>query len=234
MSFKTELHCHSYPVSRCAHFSPEELAEHYITAGYTTVVLTNHFYSSTFDPKRYSGAPDWSDKVAYFMEDYRRMERAAGERLHVLLGAELRLDAYATTDYLVYGVNEERLRAMDGVFEERLKDCFPRIRAMGCMIYQAHPFRNGMHVTPPELLDGLEVYNATPRALDRNAFALLWADTYGLKKIAGTDFHARGGVEFPRGEHANSGILTDAPITTNDELLAVLQSGNYELLCGES
>ena len=232
--FKTELHCHTRPVSPCAHLSPEEVAQHYIEAGYTTVVLTNHFCSAIFSPKHYSGSPDPHARADYFIKDYRRMKQAAGDRLHVLLGAEFRIDAHAATDYLVYGLTEELLYTLADVTACTMKEFSARVRAAGCMLYQAHPFRNGMLITDPSLLDGIEVYNATPRGLARNAFATLWADTFGLKKIAGTDFHARSDAEFPNGEHASSGILTDAPITSNDELLATLKSGNYELLCGDS
>lgn len=30
------------------------------------------------------------------------------------------------------------------------------------LFYQAHPFRNSMKITNPELLDGIEVYNGHP------------------------------------------------------------------------
>ena len=233
MSYKTELHCHSNPVSSCAHLSPEQLAEHYMEQGYTTVVLTNHFHKSAFSPKHYAGEQDWNSKIRYFLHDYNAMRKAAGDRLHVLLGAEFRIDAYRLTDYLVYGVCEELLYELEGVLDLSAKEFSQRIRGAGCMLYQAHPFRNGMTVTDPALLDGVEVYNATPRDSKRNPFSELWADAFGLKKIAGTDFHARSNAEFPNGEHAQSGILTKAPITSNEELLAVLQSENYTLLRGD-
>ena len=43
MVFKTELHAHSEECSECACFPAEKVAEDYIKAGYTTLVLTNHF-----------------------------------------------------------------------------------------------------------------------------------------------------------------------------------------------
>jgi hypothetical protein len=51
----------------------------------------------------------------------------------------------------------------------------------------------------------------------------MWAKRYGLKMSAGSDFHGE--------KHdTNTGILTDSPITNREELMAVLNSGAYEIV----
>ena len=229
MVYKTELHCHTYPASDCSHISPEEMAEHYAERGYHTVVLTNHLKRRSTDDES-----SWKERVAQLMSDYHRLKRAANGRFHVLLGAEMRPDGRGTSDYLVFGVTEQILLDSFMFLPCKFDQFSAALHGAGCMIYQAHPFRNGMMVTDPTLLDGIEVYNPTPRALSRNAFAALWAEHFGLKKIAGSDFHARQNKEFPNGERASCAILTDTPITCNEELLCILQSERYGLLCQES
>ena len=46
--YKYELHCHTGDVSQCAKISPEELVRRYDKAGYSGLVVTNHFSPSTF------------------------------------------------------------------------------------------------------------------------------------------------------------------------------------------
>ena len=67
MKFKTELHCHSAPVSACAKAYPEEIVQVYLEHGYHTIVLTNHFSRFTFKNKRMGDLSElpWQEKVDY-------------------------------------------------------------------------------------------------------------------------------------------------------------------------
>ena len=98
------------------------------------------------------------------------------------------------------------------------------MKEVGALIYQAHPFRNNMMVTDPSLLFGVETWNAHPKHPSRNDLAELWAQRYALHRISGSDIHHA--AHLPSG-----GILTDTPITTVEELLAVLRSDAYTLIC---
>ena len=109
--FKTELHCHSAEVSNCAHAYADYIVDRYISEGYSTIVLTNHFNKETFKNKRFDmlDAP-WDEKVDYFMNGYHKMVEAAAGRINIILGMELRFFC-EINDYLVYGITEEFLRA---------------------------------------------------------------------------------------------------------------------------
>ena len=224
MKFKTELHCHSRTVSACADITPEELVEKYLAAGYTTVVLMEHLNGATFkEGGRYTGGADWQEKIDFYMQGYHALRQAASGRLHVLLGCELCL-AGTHTDYLIHGVTETFLRENPDLAEmTKIEKVAKRVRENGCLLYQAHPFRNGMSVIDPKHLDGIEVYNGHPRHDSRNAVAALWAERYGLRKISGSDIHDAS--DPPCG-----GLLTDAPITAREELLAVLREQRYTLI----
>lgn len=223
MSYKTELHCHTAGVSACGHITPAELAEKYIAAGYTTVVLTNHISLSTFSPENYHGTHDWQDKMDFFLAGYHALEEAAGNRLHILLGAEFRLYKHDATDYLVYGLTEEFLRTHPDILSTGFAVFSERVRAAGLFVVQAHPFRKNMMVTNPMLLDAIEVYNGNKRHNSHNDIAEIWADRFHLSKTSGSDTHRTD-------DDACAGIRTETPITTNEELLAVLRSGNYTLI----
>ena len=222
MSYKTELHCHSVTVSQCASITPAQIVEKYLAAGYTTVVLADHLSPFTFK-KRYTGSKDWQERIDYYMEGYHALCRAAAGHLHILQGCELRING-SPSDFLVYGITEAFMRAHPDLLDPRpVYDMCAQLHEAGFLVYQAHPFRNGMSITPPKCLDGIEIYNAHPRHDSRNDFAALWAEHYGLGKISGSDVHDA--PDAPGG-----GILTDTPIKTMGELLETLRAGRYTLL----
>ena len=220
--FKTELHCHSKHVSTCAHASHEEIVEKYVEAGYTTIVSTEHINPWTFPRELEDGT--WRSRLDYFMDAYEHFCHAAEGKLHILLGAEIRFMRGNDSDYLVYGLTREFLHDLgDPRYINDIRRLSQNVRDAGCMIYQAHPFRPMMTVTDPHLLDGIETANMSPWHNSHNTIAKAWAVETGLRSISGTDFH--NSDHEPRG-----GIMTEHPITSNDELLSVLRSGEYELI----
>ena len=149
-------------------------------------------------------------------------KEAANGRLHVLFGVEICLDG-TKTDYLIHGLDEAFYRAHPTLCQMTIEELSACVREAGGLFYQAHPFRNKIIVTSPDLLDGIEVWNAHPKHDSRNDIATIWAEKFDLLSIAGSDLH------HPQHD-PTSGILTDAPITSEAELLAVLKSGAYELI----
>ena len=214
MSYLYELHCHTAPVSRCAETSPEEAARLYIEAGYDGVVVTDHMNRYTFRALP-EGTP-WEEQVAHFLSGWRRFREAAGEKLTVLLGMELRFDEN-DNDYLVYGIDEEFLLAHPDLMEMNPSSFSQLARGSGLLFYQAHPFRDGMTVVRPDLLDGIESYNGHPGHDSRNEIARQWARKFELLEISGSDFH------FPEACGCG-GIRTETPIRSSAELLAALRA----------
>lgn len=224
MSFKTELHCHDCLVSACGRITPEETVEKYLDAGYTTLVITDHISRDTYGSSNYRGEPDWDAKVDFFMRSYHALQAAAKGRLHILLGAEVRIDSHAAADYLIYGVTEEFLRSHSNLHSYHLQDLSRIVREAGLLFVQAHPFRNHMVVTPPQYLDGVEIYNGSiGTAAFRGEMAAIWATHYDLIPTSGSDLHH---PEKP----ISGGIETEEPITSNEQLLAVLRSRRYNIL----
>lgn len=215
MIYRTELHCHTQGVSVCAECPPEEGARLYIEAGYRTVVVTDHMNRWTF--RDLPAEMPWESRVEHFLSGWRRFREAAGERLAVLLGMELRFDENEN-DYLVYGITPEFLLAHPQMMEMTPASFSELARKSGLLFYQAHPFRNGMTVVDPALLDGIETHNGHPRHDSRNEIAAAWAKKFGLLEIGGSDFHEPEACGC-------GGILTPAPILTGNQLMEALRGG---------
>lgn len=212
-----DLHIHTSNVSPCAHVEAEEVVRLYAEAGYTGIVITDHYYDRFFERLE---PLSWPDKVARYLEGYQRA-RKTGEILgvDVLLGAEIKLNN-SLNDYLVYGMTEEFLLEYPALYELNLEQLSSLLRGHGMLLYQAHPFRNYMARVDPALLDGIEVFNGNPRHNSRNHLAAAYARAHGLGMVSGSDFHqvmdlATGGIAVPEklaGSHDLVRILADGLI----------------------
>lgn len=218
--FLTELHAHTAETSRCAHNSAETLVDAYLEKGFQTVVITDHLSESTFEAKEALDAP-WNEKVDIFLKGYRAAKAYAGERLHILLGMELRFAENGNiNDYLVYGVTEDFLRNNGDLLKMRLASFSRLAHKNGLLIFQAHPFRNDMKIVNPDFLDGVEVFNGCVRHDSRNEIARHWAQLHGLLGTSGSDYHQTG-------DEGRGGIQTQAPIQSSNDLLSALKDGSF-------
>lgn len=216
MKYKTELHCHSKDASGCAHETAEGIAEKYLKAGYTTVFLTNHFSPSSGD------ADNWEAKVEKRYHALELLKQASNGRLNILMGLEFRF-VQNSNDYLVYGYDKDFLLSNKDILTVGIKNFTQIAREKGILTIQAHPFRYGMTVVNPDYVDGIEVFNGHPGHNSNNDIAYAWAEKYCKIKTSGTDHHDPD--HQPRG-----GILTDVPITSEQQLIDILKSGSYELI----
>lgn len=224
--YKTELHAHTWPVSRCAQSTAAQVAEDYIQNGYSTLVLTNHMSPSFFEWAQQEGLSSWREQADLFLSDYRSMRKHAGDKLCVLLGMEVRVHPNMN-DYLVYGIDEEFVCRMGNIMELSIDGLSRLVHDAGGLIYQAHPFRNGMTVTDPRLLDGIETANCCRSHDSRNEIAKAWAQRFGLRGICGSDYH--------RPEHMNgTGILTETRLDSPSALVSALTSMDFVLHEGKN
>ena len=141
----------------------------------------------------------------------------------MLYGCEFRFTEAYQTDFLVYGADPDYFLNRPELLETPIEKALPAMRADGLLVYQAHPFRDKMQITSPELLDGIEVYNGHNGYESRNGFAMLWAEQYGLKKLSGSDFHKP--CDLARG-----GILTNEAIKDEASLVKCLKEQTYQLI----
>lgn len=220
--YNYELHCHTGAVSLCAKIPPKELVRKYEKAGYSGLVLTDHFSPMTFmfhhflRPQR---------AVDFYLSAYHELKDWCGESFTILLGLELR--RYATVnDYLVYGVEEDWLRRQPNMLCWDEKKLYTEAHRQGYFVCQAHPYRPLIRRCDPKYLDGIEVFNGHTNA-QRNRKALAWAQSLNKPMTSGSDTHSAADAVF-------GGIRTETPIRTNADLLDVLRGQRYTLLTPET
>lgn len=213
--FKTDLHVHTSDVSPCASAAPEEMVEDYIKAGYSGIVVTNH-YSPDFLNYTAKGETDPARLAELYLSGYRRAKAAADGRINVLLGMEIRFNENYN-DYLIYGITEEFIEKSGNLLNGDFRSFSENVRKQGMLVFQAHPFRNNMTVTDPNLLDGIEIFNGNKNHDSRNDIAAAWAEKFNLLTAGGSDYHVAGGI-------TGGGIITENPLTDNKELLSALNS----------
>lgn len=219
MQYKYELHCHTKEVSRCAGASAAEAVRLYKEQGYSGIVITDHFSPMTF-PLSKVARPHKA--VDYYLKGYKEALTYADDNFSVLLGMELRYYATAN-DYLVYGITEDFLRNNGNLLKIYPKRFYKKAKENGLIVLQAHPFRSGMIRINPKYLDGTEVFNGKATA-EQNEKSEIWANEQNMQiKVSGSDFHREANL-------AKGGIITDEPIKTNDDLLRILRSGEFELI----
>ena len=186
--YRIELHCHTYPVSKCSQASPEKLVDLYKAAGYDAVVITDHINYTYRLRERY--ATDY-DAAEYFLSGYRQAKEYGDKvGMNVILGMEYCADGH---DILVYGIDEEfvhktvpYVNAPLWMFREDLKDD-------NTLIINAHPFRGGVCELDDKNLDGAEVFNFCPGDRDRNGLIARYAKEHNIGIITcGSDFHTPG------------------------------------------
>ena len=219
MQYKYELHAHSKEVSVCAAISVKELIEEYKNAGYSGIVLTDHYSPMTFHISELFNKKKAMD---HYLRAYREAKKYETEDFTVLLGVELRF--YATVnDYLIYGVTEEMLYDLPFLLKCYIKKASRLFRERGCIFIQAHPFRKMITRAKPEYLDGVEVFNGKA-SREANDASSDWANEINTPiRTSGSDCHRKTGVGI-------GGIITQEPIKSNDDLIRILKSGKYELI----
>lgn len=218
---KIELHLHTRYVSSCGQLTAEEIVEGYHQAGYSGLVVTDHFNRDTFQMLGLDTKAD-IDHLKAYLDGYEKVKQCAKKYgMKVYRGAEVRFDG-SWNDYLLYGYSDELLHDPEKIFTEGVEAFYKRCRAEGALLVHAHPYRNGGMPTTPKALDGVEVCNMHPGHNNRNELALAFARENGLLEIAGSDCHEK--CHIGRG-----GILVEQLPANEKELVTLLRAKNYRL-----
>lgn len=218
---KYDTHVHTSEVSSCGCVPAKEVVQIYKDAGYQGIIITDHYYDNYFASL---DDLDWDKKIDCYLKGY-HIASDVGKQLglQVLLGMEIRFTENAN-DYLVYGIDETFLREYKELYRLSLKEFKDLIGSKDILIFQAHPFRARMISAPPELLDGVEVYNGNPRHDSSNEKAYEYALNHNLLMISGTDFHQRDDIL------TGGGIIVSEKIRTSQEMVDLIPNLNINNL----
>jgi predicted metal-dependent phosphoesterase TrpH len=223
------MHIHTAEVSPCGCATAQEAVRRCIGLGYGGMAVTDHFHCGHAHVSGGLSQASWRQRIDFFLTGYQNACNAAPEGFAVMLGMELRLLRSwddQNNDYLVYGLDEDFLRKNADFDLMTLEEFRKLANKHGLLIVQAHPFRNGMKLREPELLDGIEVYNGNAHHDSRNDIAALWAKKYDLLPCSGSDYH---GGDTGEGR-APGGIVLPQPVADVRQLVQALRRRDYLLL----
>ncbi len=220
--YKIETHLHTNHVSKCGHLSAAEIVKGYADAGYSALIVTDHYNRTTFDFLGIDPAAP-GDKLTPFLDGYRRVrEEAEKVGIRVFRGAELRFDE-CENDYLFYGWLDDVLAEPEEVFRMGIAGFAPMARAAGGLIIQAHPYRRSCTPAIARYLDGVEVRNMNPRHDSHNDRAEAYAEEYGLIRTSGSDCHRTEDIGL-------GGIVTNYLPSDVLSMTRLIRSRRFELL----
>ena len=220
---KYELHAHTAECDRVAQHSGAEMVRLYADAGYSGMVITDHYFSLFYEWFKDEFCPsDHKSIIDRYLRGYHSARNEA-ERIgfSLLCGAEVRFDN-TPNDYLIYGLEEDDLYTLPIL--NRLKNLRELLAVLPdrAVVVQAHPFRDNMTVVSPDLLFGVEAHNGRTSPF-RNKMARDYAEHYGKVMTSGSDFHKMKDL-------AKGGIATPRTVTCSAELVELLKSGDYSLI----
>ena len=219
MEYLYETHCHSSGGSRCAHSSVSELVRSYHAAGYTGLVLTDHFVlGNTAVDKNLP----WAEQMQQYYNAYMEGKAVAQELdFDLLFGIEHACDG---GEFLCYGIDLDFLLASSDIPQLSLDRFILRAHEYGALVIQAHPFRWAPAGTPlrMDILDGIEVYNAANSPEANEAAAQIQA--CGIC-TSGGDVHIAGDERIGK-----AGVLLPQRVSHAKALADMLRHGNYRLL----
>ena len=204
-----DLHIHTSESSGCGETCAADIVARYKGLGYDGIVITDHVGASALRNR----GETYDEKITNVLKGYRAAKALEDENFTVILGMELRF-LENDNDYLVYGIDEEFMRRVNLTEFEKPEDFVVVAKENNLAFFQAHPFRDGMTVLNPTILDGIEVYNGHGGHDSRNDIALCWAKKFGVRMISGSDFHyvskaEPGGVYFEE-RHMDSKAVAKA------------------------
>lgn len=197
-----DLHVHSNVGSLDGKLSPEELVDIYVNAGYSGIVLTDHYDENQLH--RFRNLGGLYERNTAWLNGYYRLRRAAeNTELIVECGMEYHIEAPNKASHqhiLLYGDVESNLRGgriYPYMTIEKLCEV-PNV-----LLIQAHPYRLGECPVDPVLVDGYEIWNTRSPENVHNDLAVLNCDS-GIR-TGGSD-------TYELKDAALGGIITEEPI----------------------
>ena len=186
--FKYETHLHTIEASACAELSGAEHVRNYKAAGYSGIIVTDHFFNgNSCIPRKLP----WEERIDLFCQGYENAKKE-GDRigLSVFFGWET---YYEGTDFLIYGLDKEWLKNHPDMLSWTIEDQYNNVHEAGGLVVHAHPFRVRDYIKEirffPEFIDAVEVINMGNDSNEYNLQAYEYARNNKFPMTAGSDAH---------------------------------------------
>ena len=225
MPYLFETHMHASQASACAIASGADMARAYIKAGYSGIVVTDHFFNGNCAIPR--GLP-WKERVKRFISGYLDA-KAEGDKsgLTVLFGLEYNYDG---AEFLTYGLEPDFLFDNPNVDRLHPREYIRLVKACGGFLSQAHPFRERDYIYGIHLYhetEGVEAINEShyyaPDGGEFDRRACEYAADRNKIMTAGSDAHSVDGIN-------GTGTLFDDKINNNADFLNALRKNTHKLI----
>ena len=187
MPFLYETHMHTCLASACGVSTGKEHARFYREAGYTGIIMTDHFFGGNTAINR---ELPWEERIDLFWRGYEDAKEE-GDRigLDVFFGLE---QNYAGDEYLIYGLTKEYMKAHPEMEHWTRRQQLDEVHRVGGCVIQAHPFRMRGYMDRIRLgtlfCDGIEAANLGNEQID-DARAYRMGRELNLVMTAGSDNH---------------------------------------------
>ncbi len=222
MNYLYETHCHGSQCSRCAKSTTQALVRAYKEAGYAGMVLTDHFiYGNTAVSRNLP----WEQRMQKYYDAFLEA-KAVGDELDfdVIFGIEHHYGG--GKEVLVYGIDLDFLVDNPDIPELSMEAFAHRVHEAGGLMVQAHPYRDRYYINDsmpilPDLMDGIEIYNAWNGA-GENLPAWKLAQSKNLICTCGGDTHA----DWDKMVGA-AGVLLSRRVKTSREFADALKEGSH-------
>lgn len=206
--FKYETHMHTMQGSACARSTGADMARAYKEAGYTGIIITDHFFYGNTAVDRSLGWEEWVANYCKGYEDAYQEGRKID--LQVFFGWE---SGYHGTEFLIYGLDKEWLMKHPEIKDATVEEQYKLVHQAGGIVIHAHPFRKAGYIPEirlfPDYVDGVEAKNwahempgSSHADVTYNPLAEEYAAKYNFPITAGSDAHnavgLKGGMAFQR------------------------------------
>ena len=187
MPYLYETHLHTCLASACGKSTGKEHVHFYKDAGFTGIIMTDHFFGGNTAIDR---TLPWEERIDLFWRGYEDAKEEGDKvGLDVFFGLE---QNYTGDEYLIYGLTREYMKAHPEMEHWTRRQQLEAVhRAGGCVI-QAHPFRIRGYMDKIQVgtlfCDGIEAANCGNQPLD-DARAYKMGKAENLVMTAGSDNH---------------------------------------------
>ncbi len=219
--YRYEMHVHTFPVSACGHADVKETLEYYKNLGYDGVFITNHFLDGNIG---IDYSESYENKINFYFSDYEKGLTIGKEiGIKVFLGIEI---SYKGTDFLIYGLNKDWFLQHPEIMDMKMSDKLSTMRKNGAFLAQAHPYREANYIDHirlfPRSVDSVEVVNACRTNLE-NEMAHIYAKSYGLLEMAGSDNH------FGKSQTKLAGMESKTPLNSVEDFINGMKNGTLKI-----
>ena len=219
-----ETHLHTSPVSKCGRCSVRDNLLFYKRMGYAGVFITNHFLDGNFGGDR---SLSYEEQIEFYFSEVDEAKRLGEEiGIDVFYGVE---SSYLGTDFLIYGLGKDFFLAHPELLTQKRSDFLLALREAGAFVAQAHPYREASYIDHirlfPRQIEAVEVINSSNPEPFMNDLARIYAETYGLLQMAGSDNHFAESYRYDFGATAFSHRLQNV-----EDFIASMRSGEGKVV----